>query len=238
LSAAAPLSCRRLAGARAGTLILSGNNRRVLMAAPGRPMLMGSPSTIVPPPAVTSLSTIAGLADWWDAGVATGILSPGGTPQSAFGTLAWILADKSGVATPVTVWHAAASGTASPVATPRLLGGVGLNTGIPPNLPPSGQQLSLMDRDQGLKSAAMALGSTTAWTLFLVWSRPNWRQSSTAASTLLRIGGTQVLGADNNGGTRLMPFPGAQQTVLTRTLTRRHTHAVIFRNTPSTGVDV
>jgi hypothetical protein len=47
-----------------------------------------------------------------------------------------------------------------------LLGGVGLNTVIPPNLPPCGQQLPLMDPDQGLKSAAMALGSATAWTLF------------------------------------------------------------------------
>jgi hypothetical protein len=57
-------------------------------------------------------------------------------------------------------------------------------------------------------------------------------------NTLLSIGGTQVLGADNNGGTRLMLFPGAQQTVLTTTLTRGHTHAVILRNTPRTGVDV
>jgi hypothetical protein len=70
------------------TLIQSGNSRRVLMAAPERPMLMGSPSTIVPPPIVASLSTIAGLAGWWDAGVATGILSPGGAALSAFGTLA------------------------------------------------------------------------------------------------------------------------------------------------------
>ena len=39
-----------------------------------------------------------------------------------------------------------------------------------------------MDPDQGLISAAMPMGSSTAWTLFLVWSRPNWRQNSTAAS--------------------------------------------------------
>jgi hypothetical protein len=233
------------------TLILSGNGNQILMAAPGRPMLLQPLSTSVvppvvpppaaPPPAVTSLSTIAGLAGWWDAGIATDILSPNGTPLGAFGTLAGSVADKSGVATPVTVWHAAAGGGASPLAAPHLnglLGGIGLNTVIPPNMPASGKQLPMMDPDQGLTSAAMALGSATAWTLFLVWSRPNWRQSSTAASTVLSIGGTQVLAADNNGGTRLVLFPGSQQTVLTTTLTRRHTHAVILRNTPGAGVDV
>lgn len=228
------------------TLILSGNNGQPLMAAPGRPMLLqplssSVPPPVVPPPVVASLSTIAGLGGWWDSGVATGILSPGGTALSAFGASAGGVADKSGVAAPVTAWHAATSGTASPLATPRLnglLGGVGLNTIIPPNLPGSGRQLPVMHPDQGLMSAAMALGSATAWTLFLVWSRPNWRQSSTAASTLLSIGGTQVLAADNNGGNRLVLFPGAQQTVLTTTLTRRHTHAAILRNTPGTGVDV
>ena len=96
-----------------------------------------------------------------------------------------------------------------------------------------------MDPDQGLISAAMAMGSSTPWTLFLVWSRPNWRQSSNAASTLLSVGATPILAGDNNGGSgRLVLFPGTQQTVLTSTLTRRHTHAVILRNTPGTGVDV
>jgi hypothetical protein len=234
------------------TLILSGNNGQPLLAASGQPMLLqplsGStppppsppPPPPLPPPPATSLSTIAGLAGWWDAGVATGILSPGGAPLSAFGTSVGGVADKSGVGAQVTVWHAAPSGSVPPEAAPHLnglLGGVGLNTVIPPNLPLSGEQLPLMDPDQGLISAAMALGSATAWTLFLVWSRPNWRQSSTATSTLLSIGGTQVLAADNNGGNRLVLFPGSNQTVLITTLERRHTHAVILRNTPGTGVD-
>jgi hypothetical protein len=110
---------------------------------------------------------------------------------------------------------------------------------MPPNLPQSGQQLPLMDPDQGLISAAMSLGSGTPWTVLLVWSRPNWRQNSTAPGTLLSVGGTEVLTADNSAGTgQLILFPGAQQTVLTSTLTRRHTHAVILRNTPGVGVDV
>jgi hypothetical protein len=140
------------------------------------------------------------------------------------------------------VFHGASSGNNPPVATPRLnglLGGIGLNTVTPPALPASGQQLPVMDPDQGLISAAMPVGCSTAWSVFLVWSRPNWRQSATAASPLLSIGGTVVLAADNKTGSgKLTLFPGAQQTVLTAALTRRHTHAVILRNTPGSGVDV
>ena len=85
----------------------------------------------------------------------------------------------------------------------------------------------------------MNLGADSEWTIFLVWSRPNWRQSSpTSASMLLSIGGVAVLAADNNGADQLVLFPGAQQTVLSGALTRRHTHAVILRNTPGSGVDV
>jgi len=217
------------------TLIMTGNASQIVMAAPGRPMLAGPPSGVV------SLSAIPGLAGWWDASLPAGMLSASGTSLTAFGAPAAAVADKSGATTALSVRHAASSGTTPPIATPRLnglLGGLGLNTIIPPMLPASGQQLPLMDPDQGLASAAMALGSATPWTVLLVWSRPNWRQSSTAASTLLSIGGTQILAADNNGGGRLVLFPGTQQTVLTTTLTRRHTHAVILRNTPGTGVDV
>jgi hypothetical protein len=110
---------------------------------------------------------------------------------------------------------------------------------VPPNLPVSPQQLPLMDPDQGLISSPMQLGSGSGWTLYLVWSRPNWRQNSTAASSLLTIGGTVVLSADNTAGSnQLLLFPGAKQTVLTTALTRRHTHAVILRNNAGAGVDV
>ena len=214
------------------SVILTGPGNRIVLAAPGRPMLKGPLPATLPG---------AGLIGWWDAGLPSGMLDSSAKPLSAFAAPAMAVADKSAAGAILSVWHAAPSGSPAPMATPRLnglLGGLGLNTIVPPNLPGSGQQLPLMHPDQGLISPPLTLGAAAAWTLFLVWSRPNWRQSSTAASTLLSIDGTPVLAADNSGGTMLVLFPGARQTVLTSTLTRRHTHAVIIRNTPGTGVDV
>jgi hypothetical protein len=170
------------------------------------------------------------------------MLDPTGAAITAFRASVGSLADKSGAGAPLAVYHGASSGTTAPIATPRLnglLGGLGRNMVIPPTLPVSGQQLPVMDPDQGLVSAAMPMGSGVAWTLYLVWSRPNWRQNSTAASPLLTVGGTVVLAADNTAGSnRLLLFPGAQQSVLTAALTRRHTHAVILHNNAGAGIDV
>ncbi len=193
-------------------------------------------------PGPTGLTSVAGLTGWWDAGVADNVLGTAGLALAGFGGSAGGVADKSGAGAPLTVWHAASGGSTAPIATPRLnglLGGVGLNTIVPPNLPQSGQQLPLMDPDQGFITAPMAFGSATPWTVFLVWSRPNWRQHSTAPGTLLTIGGVEILNADNSAGTgQLILFPGSRQTVLITALTRRHSHAVILRNTPGVGVDV
>ena len=149
--------------------------------------------------------------------------------------------DKSAANSALAVWHAAA-GSPPPRATPRLngtLGGVGLSTVVPPDLPESGQQLPLMDPDQGLIGRSLAFGAATAWTVFLVWSQPNQRQNGGLTSTLLSIGGTPVLAADQSSdGHRLVLFPGARQTVLTATLPRRYSHAIVLRNRPGVGVDV
>ena len=191
---------------------------------------------------VTSLSVIAGLSGWWDAGTPADILDPTGAALTAFGAAIGSLADKSGTGAPLTVYHQASSGGTAPIATPRLnglLGGVGRNTVVPPTRPASGQQLPLMDPDQGLLSAAVSVGSGSAWTLLVVWSRPNWRQASSAASMLLSIDGTAVLAADNMGGSsRLVLFPG-------RPADRAHHDAapppysrLILRNNGGSGIDV
>jgi hypothetical protein len=229
------------------SVILTTPGGKIAFVGPGRPMLAGPVSGTVSGGGgggTAGLASVAGLNGWWDAGVVTNVLGLAGTPLSAFGTQANAVADLSGAGSALTVFHQASSGTNPPTAAGHLnglLGGIGLNLIVPPAVPTlgSGLQLPLMDPDQGLISAAMALGSGAAWTVFLVWSRPNWRQNSTASSTLLSIGGTPVLAADNSAGTgRLVLFPGAQQTVLTGALTRRHTHAVLLRNTPGSGVDV
>ena len=217
---------------------------RPMLIAPGKPVLLCpiAPGTTGGGGAITSLTAIAGLNGWWDAGTPAAILGPAGAPLTAFGAAAGSLADKSGAGAPLAVFHQAGTGTSAPIATPRLnglLGGLGRNTVIPPTLPGSGQQLPLLDPDQGLMSAPLPLGSGNAWTLWLVWSRPNWRQASTAPGALLSINGTVVVAADNTAGSnRLVLFPGAQQTVLTSTLERRHTHALILRNNAGSGMDV
>jgi hypothetical protein len=213
------------------SVIFSGPNKRVILAAPGRPML-ARPLSVAAPPSPLSAT---GLVGWWDASTAAGMLDAANAPLTAFGAAASAVADKSGAGTALTVWHQSINGVA-PVATPRLnrlLGGLGRGMVTPPALPASGQQLPVMDPDQGLTTGTMHFAS--GWTAFLVWSRPNTRQTGTGNSVLLSVNGTAVLAV---GASQLLLFPGASQTVLTGTLARRHTHAVIIRATPGGGVDV
>lgn len=220
---------------------------RTMLFAPGRPVLWrdlrgtgggggGGGGFSGPYP-----SAITGLSGWWDAGLIGSILDPSGVAIPAFGSNVGSLADKSGTGAGLAVYHQA-SGSAAPVATPRvngLLGGLGRNTVVPPTRPASGQQLPAMDSDQGLALGAAQMGSGQAWTRYLVWTRPNWRQNSSAASPLITVGTTVVLAVDNAGGSnRLVLFPGTSPAVLFSFMTRRHTHAVILRNTPGWGVDV
>ena len=222
------------------SVMLVGSGLQIMLAAPGRPMLAAPLPTGGSGPA--DPRSLAGLVGWWDGATPAGLLGTSGAPLSGFGAPVAGLADRSGAGAALTVWHRAGTGTAPPLGTARLnglLGGVGRDMGMLPDLPPAGRNLPWMDPDQGLIGPEMNLGSGTAWTLYLVWSRPNWRQSTTTPSALLSIGGTTVLAADNRSGTnRLVLFPGASQTVLTIGLTRRHTHAIVLRNTPGVGLDV
>ena len=190
-------------------------------------------------------SAIAGLTGWWDAGAYSGLVDSNGVALPGWNNPVAGVADKSGANTTLSVYHYAGSGTA-PQATPRLngqLGGVGLNTMLPPTVPASGYLLPVMDGDTGLSLGTAQLGSATAWTIYLVWSRPNYLQGGTVLPSsigLLTLGTTVILGADSGAipSPRLILFPGPSQTVLTNALERRHTHSVIIRNTPGSGVDV
>ncbi|MDE2318396.1 MAG: hypothetical protein KGK02_01710 [Rhodospirillales bacterium] len=103
-----------------------------------------------------------------------------------------------------------------------------------------------LDPDWGLSHPGLEFGSGVAWTRYFVWTRPNWRQGTyyvnaqpiplihTTSGT-----GSTILQTDSSEGNDLVLFPGtASQTVLVSTLARRHSHAVILRNTPGGGIDV
>ena len=187
-------------------------------------------------------NAIAGLSGWWDAGTFDGLLDAGARSLPAWNNEAASVADKSGSGNALTAYRV--SGSTLPQATPRLnafLGGIGLNTVVPPSaMPAPGYYLPQMDPDQGFRLATANLGSASGWTWYLVWSRPNWRQSQAGPITLLSVAGTIVLQADGvrGAGDRLMLFSGSSLRVLTSSLERRHTHSVIIRNTAGAGLDV
>lgn len=222
---------------------------KTLFAAPGKPLLFGplrqSGAVVTGSFAGPFPSAITGLSGWWDAGNPTNLIGAGGLALSDFGPGVTAAADLSGGGNPLSVFHYATTGTLNaPTATPRcaaLLGGLGYSTITPPAVPTAGVDLPCMDPDNGLRLASSQMGSGSAWTRYLVWTRPTYRQGYglTGAISLLTAGTTTVLAADSTSSpTRLILFPGSSQTVLTTALEHRHTHSVIIRNTPGTGVDV
>lgn len=184
-------------------------------------------------------NAISDLSGWWDASDLSSGLGLTGTPNSGWNSPVGSLQDKSGHGTALTPYS---FGTLPglPMATPRLsglLGGLGRIAGGTGTLAPA------LDADLGFQVANVPFQANTAWTRYLVWSRPNWRQNSgrdSNAIALLTSGSTRLLQADSASGTnRLLLFPGTSaQTVLTTTLTRRHTHSIILRHRPGIGVDV
>jgi hypothetical protein len=183
-------------------------------------------------------SAISDLSGWWDASDTSAALGITGTPISGWNSSVAIQSDKSGHGTPMVPYSFGTAG-GLPTATPRLsglLGGLGRVAGGSGTLAPA------LDADQGFQVANVPFQSSAAWTRYLVWSRPNWRQNSgrdTNPIALVTSGSTRVLQADSaSGSNRLLLFPGIAETVLTTTLTRRHTHSIILRNRPGIGVDI
>lgn len=209
----------------------------LLLIAPGMPMRTGPgmaalwrplASNVVPPAA--TLTAISGLSGWWDAGQPSTMADAAGGALAGWGLPVGSVADRSTGARPLSSFRAGA-GAAAPMATPRLsglLGGVGRVAGGAGTLAPA------MDPDLGWRAVNVPFGAGVAWTRVLVWSRPNNRQNSgqdSVPAVLLSAGTTAVLTAEP---TRLLLFGQPVKT----DLARRHTHSVLLRHTPGTGIDV
>ncbi len=220
-----------------GAPLATGANTRALIAA------LPAGST---PPAGTFAgpypSAISGLSGWWDAGLLAGLRDVNGLPLTASNAVVTSIVDKSGSGVALLPYHITADTTpAATLAVPRVNGYLGAVGAPDPEIVTYGPSL---DPDWGLAHPGYELGSGAAWTRYLVWTRPNLRQGTyyvnAAPIPLMHAiaAATTILQADSVGG-NLTLFPGtASQTVLTTTLARRHSHAIILRHTPGTGVDV
>jgi hypothetical protein len=217
----------------------------LLFVRPGHPMAVGTRQLALYAP-LSSTTTVAqsltqavsGIAAWWDASQPAGLLGPGDVPLTSWNTAASALLDLSGngrnlqpfsVRTPI----------GQPQGVPHLSGLLG-GAGYP--VTGSGLLQPALDPLTGWQVPASQASATSTWAWYLIWSRPNWRQGSgvdTQATTLLSIKSQPVLQVDSKGGTgRLVLFPGTNQVVVSSSMTRRHTHSILLRYTPTTGADL
>lgn len=187
---------------------------------------------------------ISGISGWWDAGFLSGLLDENGAPVAAMNGIVGAVLDKSGSGRNLLPYHINAdTAPVASIAAPRVngyLGAVGAPDASIVNYGPS------LDADWGLTHPGLEFGATPAWTRYFVWTRPNWRQGTYYVDNqpiplihTMGGGGQMILQADSAEGGNLTLFPGtAGQVVLSATLARRHSHAVILRNTPGAGLDV
>jgi hypothetical protein len=182
-------------------------------------------------------SAIPDLSGWWDAGTWSGMSDSSGHPLGGWNSAVAGIVDKSGSGRAM-MPYAFATPAPPAVATPRLnarLGGVARVAGGAGTLAPA------LDPDLGFQVPGPSFAADAAWTFFLVWTRPNWRQNSgrdASPITLLGSGALPILQADSGASpSRLILFPGSSQSVLASALDRRHTHSIVLRHTPGQGVD-
>ncbi len=119
-------------------------------------------------------SALGGLSGWWDGGTVAALLDPSGSPLSGWNEPVGTLTDKSGAGGPL-ISYSFGTPAGPPIATPRLngvLGGVGRVAGGAATLAPA------LDPDIGFRRSAGGLSAGSAWTRYMVWSRPNRRQNS------------------------------------------------------------
>src|SRR5271156_3285987 len=195
-----------------GSPLALGLGKRALVA----PLLAGS----APPAGVFNgpyPSAIAGLSGWWDAGLLSGLQDVTGAPLTASNAAVGAIADKSGAGNVLTPYHISAdTAPAATIAAPRVNGYLGAAI---VNYGPS------LDPDWGLAHPGFELGANAAWTRYLVWTRPNWRQGTYYVNAnpipLLHcmVSDTTILQADSSEGSNLTLFPGtASQKILSNSL--------------------
>jgi hypothetical protein len=222
-----------------GSPVLAGLSKRVLAG----PLPAGS----TPPTGLFTgpyPSVIDGISGWWDAGLLSGLLDANDVPVMVANGIVGVISDKSSQGHNLVPYHI--STDTAPVATlavPRVngyLGAVGAPDAAIVKYGPS------LDPDWGLMHPGMEFGAAAAWTRYFVWTRPNWRQGTYYVDNqpiplihTMAGSGATILQADSAEGSNLTLFPGTVgQTILSTALARRHSHAVIMRNTPGVGVDV
>ena len=173
------------------------------------------------------------IQGYWDASGTANLLGPSGAGVAGWNLSVSSIADTSGNNRPL-AFFSQSSSPVPPVGTARLnglLGGVGRNTVVPPgSLPLSGQYLPVMDPDSGFQLPAATFGTDLDWPIYLVWSRPNWRQgASTTAVPLLMIGGVPVVTLGSTASaTALTLFATGAATVLNGSMSRRHSHWLLL----------
>ncbi len=222
-----------------GSPLISGFGSRVLTSA--LPASLGAiPSEFLGP----YPSNIAGLSGWWDAGLISGLRDTNDLPLVASNNSVSCISDKSGNGTLLQPYCPLNGITpTATTAVPRVNGLLGAVGGPTPGIASYGPTL---DPEWGLVHPGLEFGSGLPWTRYFVWTRPNWRQGTIYGNahpiplihTMIGNGLT-LLQADSSEGSTLTLFPGTSaQTIVTSALARRHSHAIILRNTPGQGVDV
>jgi len=225
----------------------------LLFTAPGAPLLTGKatraltgalPTGSGAPDGVFSgpyPSSISGLSGWWDAGLFSGLLDVTGSPVTSANAVVGSVIDKSGNGFALLPYHISAdTSPVSTLAVARVNGYLGAVGAPDPEVLTYGPTL---DPDWGLAHPGFEFGDNAAWTRYLVWTRPNLRQGTYYVNAspipLLHCvaNGVTVLQADS-ADNNLTLFPGtASETILSTAIARRHSHAIILRNTPGVGVD-
>src|SRR6185312_10214664 len=188
------------------------------------------PTASQPDSAAPGLASISGLHGWWDAATLASLVTPSGGPAANWSDPVASISNGAGDSGVLLPYSYAASGS-HPIAVPRLSGLLG---GLGKLASSDGSAGTVLDPDLGFAISDSVISNASGWTAMLVWSRANWRNGSandSGAVTLISSGGSPVLQADGLAGQgRLVLCPGANQTILSNSLERRHTHSVVLRS--------